>query len=380
MPATTIDRATLYEEVWETPLSRLAPTYGITDVALKKACDRLGVPTPPRGYWAKLKHGHAPPRTPLPPPEPDAPTTYRVRSTAPSEEREQPARPERPPLPSSLEPPPEVVVPDALRRPDPLVRETRDVLKQAHTDRYGRLRVHDAPIALEVSPASLPRALRIADALIREARRAGFEVRPPANGGHVQIFVEGEGLPFGIREPSRQERVPESERKWSWDRVRYHPSGDLELGFGSSHSPGYGRTVRDTQSARLEDRLGYALVEIYYQAHRQREERERREAWRREQDRKQEEERRRAQERAAEDVRRQRLEEQALRWRRSQEITAFVDAAEARAASRDFSVEEAADFDAWVRWAREHAARLDPLSDGLPHELPTPIVSRRRLL
>ena len=50
MSSTTIDRATLYAQVWETPLSRLGPTYGITYVALKKACDRLGVPTPPRGY------------------------------------------------------------------------------------------------------------------------------------------------------------------------------------------------------------------------------------------------------------------------------------------------------------------------------------------
>ncbi len=36
MPTTNIDRATLYAQVWETPLRRLAPTYGITDVALKK--------------------------------------------------------------------------------------------------------------------------------------------------------------------------------------------------------------------------------------------------------------------------------------------------------------------------------------------------------
>lgn len=379
MPATTIDRATLYEQVWATPLSHLAPTYGVTDVALKKACGRLGVPTPPRGYWAKLRHGHSPPRTPLPPPEPGAPTTYRVRSTAPSEEGEQLARPERPPLPSSLEPPPEVVVPDTLRRPEPLVRETRDILKQAHTDRYGRLRVHDAPIALEVSRASLPRALRIADALIRAARRVGFEIRPPADGGHVQIFVEGEAIPFGIREPSRRERIPESERKWSWDRVRHLPSEELELGFGSSHS-GYGRTVRDTQSARLEDRLGHALVEIYYHSHRQREERERWEAWRREQDRKREEERRHAQEREAEKARCQHLEDQALRWQRSQEITAFVDTVEARAASQGLPEEDKASFYAWVRWAREHAARLDPLSEGLPHEPPSPNPSRRRLL
>jgi hypothetical protein len=83
MPAHDLDRATLYAQVWETPITRLAKQYGLSDVALKKACTRLGVPTPPRGYWAKLRHGHEVPRPPLPPPTPGAPTTYRVLDDVP---------------------------------------------------------------------------------------------------------------------------------------------------------------------------------------------------------------------------------------------------------------------------------------------------------
>lgn len=46
-----VHRETLYEEVWETPLSRLAPEkYGVSDVGLRKVCEKLHVPTPPRGY------------------------------------------------------------------------------------------------------------------------------------------------------------------------------------------------------------------------------------------------------------------------------------------------------------------------------------------
>jgi hypothetical protein len=41
--------------------------YGVSDVAIHKACKRLKVPVPPRGYWAKLRAGHKVTREPLPP-------------------------------------------------------------------------------------------------------------------------------------------------------------------------------------------------------------------------------------------------------------------------------------------------------------------------
>ena len=47
------DRDSLYEEVWTTPLLKLAKTYGISDVGLKKICRKLSIPTPGLGYWAK---------------------------------------------------------------------------------------------------------------------------------------------------------------------------------------------------------------------------------------------------------------------------------------------------------------------------------------
>ena len=37
-------------------MSKLAPTYGISDVMLKKICRQLDIPTPPRGYWAKVQN------------------------------------------------------------------------------------------------------------------------------------------------------------------------------------------------------------------------------------------------------------------------------------------------------------------------------------
>jgi hypothetical protein len=58
------DRERLYEEVWSEPTREVARRYGISDVALSKACKQLQIPKPPRGYWAKKHNGRPVPRRP----------------------------------------------------------------------------------------------------------------------------------------------------------------------------------------------------------------------------------------------------------------------------------------------------------------------------
>jgi hypothetical protein len=62
----TLTRSELYDLVWSKPLSKLAPELGVSDVGLAKLCKRHNVPTPARGYWAKLEAGHAVTRALLP--------------------------------------------------------------------------------------------------------------------------------------------------------------------------------------------------------------------------------------------------------------------------------------------------------------------------
>lgn len=52
-----IYREELYRRVWETPVSRLAKEFDISDVGLAKACRKHEIPLPPAGYWTKLRHG-----------------------------------------------------------------------------------------------------------------------------------------------------------------------------------------------------------------------------------------------------------------------------------------------------------------------------------
>ncbi|MGF1632107.1 MAG: hypothetical protein ACFCUT_21745 [Kiloniellaceae bacterium] len=38
-------------------MAKVAASYGISDVALKKICDKHRIPVPGRGYWAKKAAG-----------------------------------------------------------------------------------------------------------------------------------------------------------------------------------------------------------------------------------------------------------------------------------------------------------------------------------
>lgn len=55
-----LTREELYEQVWSRPVIHLAKEYGLSDVGLKKICKKHNIPTPPLGYWAKVRAGQKP--------------------------------------------------------------------------------------------------------------------------------------------------------------------------------------------------------------------------------------------------------------------------------------------------------------------------------
>ena len=62
----TLTRHELYNLVWSKPMSQLAADFELSDVGLKKICKSSYIPTPPLGYWAKLKSGKKAIKTSLP--------------------------------------------------------------------------------------------------------------------------------------------------------------------------------------------------------------------------------------------------------------------------------------------------------------------------
>lgn len=63
---TELTRDELYAQVWAEPISKLARQYGLSDRGLAKICTRMGIPTPGRGYWAKVQSGRTPVQVKLP--------------------------------------------------------------------------------------------------------------------------------------------------------------------------------------------------------------------------------------------------------------------------------------------------------------------------
>lgn len=95
----SLTRRRLYDLVWTRPISVLAGELGISASGLSKICDRMLVPCPPRGHWAKARSGQSPERPPLPPAPKGAPDrivisgerapSRRRRTRLPPDERRQ---------------------------------------------------------------------------------------------------------------------------------------------------------------------------------------------------------------------------------------------------------------------------------------------------
>jgi integrase len=78
------ERESLHELVWTAPVFEVAKRLGVSDVGLAKLCRRAAIPTPRRGYWARIESGQRIRRTPLPPAPPGLPTLLRIRGTEPT--------------------------------------------------------------------------------------------------------------------------------------------------------------------------------------------------------------------------------------------------------------------------------------------------------
>ena len=60
-----LTRQQLYDRVWAAPMTQVAAELGLSGGGLAKICDRLLIPYPPRGHWARAKAGRASERPPL---------------------------------------------------------------------------------------------------------------------------------------------------------------------------------------------------------------------------------------------------------------------------------------------------------------------------
>ena len=373
-----LTREDLYDKVWAEPMRTLARHYGLSDVGLAKTCKRLRVPVPGRGYWAKKAAGHTLKPKPLPP-LPLSPVASDREVTL----GYSPIPVERPSLPflvrnqAEFEAAPEnrIVVSDNLRAAHPLVRKTSQALKgtaKRETEFAGNYR--EPHLDIQVTRDLLTRALHVMDALVKAFEERGWKISLGSKSGeqdrksYVTLF--GTEIPFGIRERIKKvENPPPKPVKMAgggmytpWEaKYRDVPSGRLSIVLRERWGKSVARSLDDTPSQRIEDRLNEFMVAVVARAYENlewdagREDHER--TWAIEADRRAKEARRLEQER----LRLAALEEQAVNWNRSQSLTAYLSAMRAAAQDRLGAAVSSKAVDDWLLWAEAYAASLNPL-------------------
>ncbi len=260
MQRIVLTREELYEEVWSTPMIKLAEKYKFSGNGLKKICKKHDIPVPYVGYWQRLEHGQNPPKTVLPKAENDN-NRIVIRVTEPSKDPEVEQSDYLSQMEYEARPENRIIVSNELLRPHHIVRATKIALKdiykkhKEYTSKYGArpndygmmFTSPDYPEAADfrVGPDSFDRALRIADAMFKALEKRGAKIRTTNTQGHWGTFVFVLGQEVEIRIDERSKRhdhvmTPEEEKReaeykakgYSWSFVQkydYKPSGELKL-------------------------------------------------------------------------------------------------------------------------------------------------------
>jgi hypothetical protein len=350
MANVTVTREELYEQVWTTPLVRLAVQYGISNVGLGKLCRRLNVPTPGRGYWARLAAGEKLKRTPLP-----KPVGYQARIEL-----------TRDPTATMTQPqtkPPEVLVPEALDSAHGVIRQLGNLLRKASVDEHERLVVGTI---FATTAGTHRRALLVLDGLCKALETRGHAIAIVAGDGGrptLRATAGGETVSLSMSEsldrieheltPAEQAEV-EKTGKSRARKYDYAPGGRLRIDINDRD---LARSAwADTERRRLERKLGNVVVSIEAVA-------EARKARRNEFE---EQQRKEEQRRLEAEQHRQRLAEEQAEARRQQRLKQYRELL-----ARDVE-HMAAD---WVR-AKQVREFLDAYDETVPDEQRTPIARR----
>jgi hypothetical protein len=384
MDPIVLKREELYAQVWTEPVRKVAARLGVSDVGLAKACRKLRVPLPKRGYWARVAAGQAPRKPLLPQARPGEPAEYRVTAAPP--------RPVAPGVTAAIDkellPENLIVIQDVLREPHALVAEAQAALAKARPTREGLLqRLDRRCLDIRVSPAQLDRALRIMDALLKAFVSRGYEVEttPPARserrdaydkpldpehppqtrvniGEHVIGLALYEDVKFVSPPAKRPPSSASYEEYERWSKIPVPPkapTGSLTLTMKDVH--GVGRlSWSDGKRKRLETCLNSfvrALIRASEALEQQRLEADAQarkwKLWQEERDRKAREELERAE-------REKVLQQQLSGWRMARDVRGLV--AEARGLIAQGKGEPTAETDAYLKWALTRAAQADPLT------------------
>ncbi|PLK68692.1 hypothetical protein C0V73_22750 [Rhizobium sp. TH135] len=248
-------------------MSKLAAEYGISGNGLAKVCDRLNVPYPPRGYWAKKAAGKPVVTLRLPKQKDGAPTSTVIW------------RPPTPAPPPVLSPEVEqkiakltatkdtLVVSDRLLRPHKIIQkwlDDRDERRKT-AKRQADPRLREIMDPGEWTPVER-RIHRLCDALIKALERQGGKVQENQR-RELEVTFGDISIEFQLREKLKQVRRPltkdemryrsAGERGW---RQELEPTGLLVFAFKTWLPAGFKQERLEPEPGAMEGMLQEILI------------------------------------------------------------------------------------------------------------------------
>lgn len=293
----TYNRKKLYEEVWAKPVVEVAVQYGVSDVAIHKICKSLNVPAPPRGYWSKLRTGEKVEKVPLP-------TTSGITEKKGSKNFESVKVEESLLQPLSFltenERQKVILVSQQIQMPvenmhlhkkiiayKSLIKEwnKKDIKTKGAQRNFNNFSNRPPFLAGVISSETLPRVVRIMDALFRQVEYLGGSVNDDLSFNirnenvHIVVIESQDEIKHEMtREEAKELLIYEDAKRhnrWASEpKIRkydYIFNGRLRICIRRS------RYFRDSEKVNIESRLGDMLIELYEESEVVRIEREARE-------------------------------------------------------------------------------------------------------
>lgn len=251
-------------------MTKVAAEYGVTSTALKKTCNRHKIPTPERGYWAKLEHDKPVRRASLPKLTDARLDQVRISGTSAPDLPEQVSKAgtEARERLTKVSQPAAAGATDFVVAEPPSLAATRRAISKARPDASGFTSAQGRGIvSLKIAPASADRSLQLLARLFALADTEGY--RPKISDTGLELATEDVSIAFGIEErPRKNPHEPtaaelkrkEDNPRWGnsrdpWPKYDYYPSGRLAIVIQANLWSGLRRTWSDGKTQKVEAML-----------------------------------------------------------------------------------------------------------------------------
>ncbi len=357
------NRVQLYKEVWNTPLTKLAPAYSLSTYEMKKLCDNCCVPLPKVGYWSKVAFGKIVEIPPLPVYDK---CKLKVKKFNFSKKNNQSIIVKK--IEKKLIP--NIFVRKNLTKPHPITVKTRDELKRSRTDEYGMKKPWRGGFDLRVSKANERRALLIIDTLCKWFEKNSIKIYQPfEESTTTEVVIDGQSIRIKIEEKSKltAKTLTKGWGNYEYYTREYTPTEQLSLVIDNyCWGCSLKKVWRDGKTSKVEDKLGEFVSALFQHAEHKKQRELQRKVEELERDKRRKEKK---YSEACEKLEKQMLDElkaQSNDLKQSRELIAYIEEVENLAKEQYKDNNYPVELTNWMHWAERYATELNPLSKGLP--------------